>query len=113
VNLAVGGGAGRVASAAGLFARGPSAADSLLRLVSQLLTADDAKEAAGRRLHHARLVRHRLGGDIGGEGEGRESGDGLDKHCDGGLRASVGLSRAGSVGSSMEGDRRIAMLFTP
>ncbi len=83
VGLAVRGGAGGVASTASLRARGAGAANSLLWLVAGVLAADDAKEVAGRRLHHVRPVGHGLGGDIGGEGEGREGGDGLDEHCDG------------------------------
>lgn len=84
VNCVIARGASLVAGTAGLGARGSGVAGSLLRLVARVvLAADDAKHVAHRHLHVAGLVGRGLGGDTGGEGQGRESGDGLDEHGDG------------------------------
>jgi len=88
VDLAVLGGAGGVAVAAGLLAVVAGTAEGLLGLVSGVLVvaADDAEELADRHLHDLGLVgAEGLSSDIGGEGEDRQGGEGLGEHCDGWL----------------------------
>lgn len=104
VDLAIGRGAGGVAGAAGLGAGRALAAVGLRRLVARLLAADDAKEAASRRLHHAGLVGHGLGD---GEAEGCEGSDRADEHFDGlwigGKRWWCWVRSSSSIGSARAG----------
>lgn len=84
VNLLVGRRASCVAFSASILAGGTRAAHGLLRLVTRgILTATDGEQLASRHLHELGLVGLRLGGDVEGEGEGGQRGDGLCEHFDG------------------------------
>lgn len=74
-----------VAVSASILASGARAAHGLRRLVTRgILTATDGEQLASRHLHELGLIGLRLGGDVEGEGEGRQRGDGLCEHFGGG-----------------------------
>lgn len=75
-----------VSSAASILASVAGTANGQLRLVPRvILTADGAEQLASRRLMKLGLVGNRLGRDVGGKGKSRQGGDGLEKHCGGGV----------------------------
>jgi hypothetical protein len=85
VHLVVAGRARLVAGTAGGRAGRADAAHLGRGLVAgSIIAADDAEERASGHLDHdSRLVGPQgLGGNAGGQAQGREGSDGLDEHCD-------------------------------